>query len=207
MNPFADYTRSTAFSLSLSAKMIDLLLQRWTMEDLAERYDWWEPRWGVPTDLIQDAAEQIGGSTARALVRRGLLTYIECDGPDGRGGRRPCIRIGLTDPGTKLAELLRLAEFTSPWRAAGMSAIPPHPDDCDDLGYRPRRKLEWVRIGTEPSTLKDTGYPESWPRDRRLDIWQPGDEEHWEPVSMVDKPELDAMVAAAQSKDEVPADA
>lgn len=200
MNSFADYTRSTAFSLSLSAKMIDLLLERWTIEDLAARYDWWSPA-AIPARFVNDRdVVDIGGSTARALARRGLMTYVECACPRGEPG----VRLGLTDPGTKLAELLRLAEFTTDWQARGMMAIPPHPDDCDDLGHRPRIKLEWTRIGTEAPTLREAGYPIEWPRDRRLDLWQPGDEEHWEPVSMVDRPELDAMIAAAAGETEVP---
>lgn len=202
MNPFADYTRSTAFSLSLSAKMIDRILIRATVDDLATRYPWWTgPRWSSrPGDTgLADFTD----STSNALARRGLIEWIECPCANGQAGARE----SLTPAGSALAELLRLAEFTTTWRAAGMGAIPAHPDDCDDFGYRPRRKLEWVRIGTEPPTLKSVERELEWPRDRRLDLWQPGDEEHWEPVALPDRDELAAMVAAAKAKDEVPADA
>lgn len=161
---FAAYTRSTAFSMSLSAKMIDRLLGLWTITDLADRYEWWQPPPTCATAGPWDVS-----ATDRGLQRRGLLEINED-------------HTQLTRPGWLVAELLIEAEFPRPTKAHQLlgfaGAVPPHPDDCDDLGGR-RMGAIMLNHQSQGSGGVAEFVKYELPRDRRLDLWKPGDELFW----------------------------
>ena len=87
-NAFAEYTRSTAFSMSLSAKMVDRILRLdarirgWEIgADLATRFDWYKPD-GPPAfgpTSVEDMLADGLTNTSRALLRRGLVEIAVLD--------------------------------------------------------------------------------------------------------------------------------
>lgn len=194
MNRFANHTRSTAFSLTLSQKMVSRMLRFGLMDeadaimaDLATRYDWYVPRsqrhlhcFAAPGADIEDV--YLDG-TDRALVRRGLLeveTGVEqIEEPPLYNGdkpeviEKPWITIRLSDAGRVTVELLKIAEFEDPTPVTTyVSAVLRHPDDR-------------LRVFLDPA--KQDAYKQ--PRDRRLDLMEPGDERFFgDRHAIADKP-------------------
>jgi hypothetical protein len=183
---FAAYTRSTAFSVSLSAKMIDRVLSMWKMTEVASRYDWWAP----PSSAFASGPNSTMATTDAALARRGLLDYATEYEPDSLD--RPIVM--LTEPGELMARLLVAAEFPIPRPRFGFGGgIEPHPDDCDDLGGRHTGRVVWLTNDDgQPVDLEIE--PLELVRDRRLDMWQPGDEHYYGHMTITDRATLNEMV-------------
>lgn len=188
---FASYTRSTAFSVSLSAKMIDRLLNLWKITEVAARYDWWTP----PLDPFATGPASTNNGTDSALIRRGLAE-VDPDRVQRFANHRcePIVRpvLQLTHPGNLMAELLLAAAFPLPTRHFGIpfnGGIEAHPDDCDHLGGRHEARMIWTHVEAEPEFEQI-----DLPSDRRLDLWQPGDEHYYGHMAIKDKRKLDAMV-------------
>ncbi len=181
-NPFAEYTRSTAFSMSLSAKMVDRILRLdarirgWEISaDLATRYDWYHPD-GPPAFGPTSTEEMLADgltNTSRALLRRGLIEIATLDIAEERldiindeivdtvvGISHQSHYLTLTTAGRLTAQLLV---------EAGFDPYPPmvrpvhlHPDD---------------RV---PVNLGPPSEDRPKPRDRRVDLMLPEDEPYLE---------------------------
>lgn len=105
---FKTYTRSTAFSISLSQNMIELLM---TCKAIKDRDAPGETRLEKSAAWHWDKSSYI--STMNSLSRRGLIKKLyrkHKNGPDGMIGAG----IKITEPGEKTAELLKLAGFEIP---------------------------------------------------------------------------------------------
>jgi len=93
INKFAQHTRSTAFSLSLSATAIDEILYLDACKQIADQTD--RPEYGMP-------------------LAKGLRAYLE-----RRGLIQDCTEVGcagnsiLTSEGHQVAVLLRMAGFSN----------------------------------------------------------------------------------------------
>ena len=141
---FAGYTRSTAFSMSLSANMTNRILRNVAMEravdimgDLATRYDWYRPYtpYGIFGDLMLDNTDQ-------ALIRRGLFevtkasVYVAQRPSEWRclddDMREMCVP---TRAGHLVAELLIEAGFEPKDPAKWVAPLCLHPDDRIPLAF------------------------------------------------------------------------
>ena len=170
---FVAATRSTAFTLALSHKMIETLM--WSaaiqraediQEDLRTRFDW-APEYRL-TNFGTDNLEMALAAqdpTSKALTRRGLMTMVEKSGGKTRvfgddvprtWERRP------TKAGLILAELLLEAGFP-PAELWLKPKVPLHPDD------RPRL-TPWLQ-----------DFKIEHRHDRRVDLMIPGDEQWFDP--------------------------
>jgi len=94
---FKDYTRSTAFSISLSQTMVEALLFKWDMKRKGNGHLVFLP--------IRNFIATDGG-----LLRRGLLktAWREWEGRQVKNGTK------ITKEGEKLCELLVMAGFEIP---------------------------------------------------------------------------------------------
>ncbi|MCH9686305.1 MAG: hypothetical protein K0V04_33040 [Deltaproteobacteria bacterium] len=187
---FAAYTRSTAFSMSLSAKMIDRLVSIWHVHDVATRYDWWEP----PATVCATGEASTSSQTDAALTRRGLLEHdtdrLADFGLRHDGQRVALPTVKLTEPGILTAQLVIAAGFQPTKARIGFGGgIDAHPDDCDHLGGRHEGRMVWL-TNADGSPGDCNIEPIELPRDRRLDLWEPGDEIYYEHMSMKDMGEL-----------------
>ena len=176
-NAFAEYTRSTAFSMSLSAKMVDRILRLdarirgWEIgADLATRFDWYKPD-GPPAfgpisveDMLADGLT----NTSRALLRRGLVEIAALDVANddlelvdaeiiaaSTGTSHQSHFLTLTNAGRLTAQLLV---------EAGFDPYPPM--------VRPVR----IHLDDRPKINLGLGPDIPAARDRRLDLMLPEDE-------------------------------
>lgn len=174
--------------------MIDRVLTLWKVADVADRYPWWTPP--TMTDYMYSGSFEVS-TTDRALERRGLAVVVRSDFAD-RPDRPETF---LTKPGELMGLLLIEAGFEVPKTMLGFAhGVPPHPDDLDDLGGR--------HVGKFRPNADGSGFEIErleLPPDRRLDIWEPGDEHYYAELSVVDRKIIEARIEAARDTEPAPA--
>jgi len=177
LSRFGEYSRSTAFAVSLSARMVGALLRldareeaRVISADLAARFDWYQPMEAEIAWFTTDDNDllAVASRTLRALLDRGLVEIgtKEVTEPGLLPGDPPEVTIGrywrLSEAGCRMAEILRLAGFDAP--QPNVRKVPVHPDD---------------RVRIEMGGPPDFDITSSVPPDRRWDLMAPGDDRYF----------------------------
>jgi len=147
---FANYSRSQAFGLSLSAAMAKRLVVVETMRqaalvmaDLGTRYDWYRPH-----GIFACFGDPIIDGTERALLRRGLLALVDRDSVDpdvnpivhpflGVDTIEPNLALVTTEAGRLVAELLVVAGFEAPDLDRYVQKVEIHLDDRPAIRFEP----------------------------------------------------------------------